>query len=131
MPYWNNRSKITNDSEKIRVAKRKPMTVYFDGNYYIFDQGSQRASEYFSNLEYSGELEWAVSHGYATKVSEDTLIEGHMSMKRVLTKVDALVNKGSDIDPEVASSLRREITGLWEWIRDPRTMIPSPSIPEK
>ena len=72
----------------------------------------------------------AVSLGYATKIGEDTLIQGHMSMKRMLVKVDALVNKGKDIDPEISESLRREISGLWTWLRDPRSMMSPPAIPE-
>jgi hypothetical protein len=130
MPYWNNRTKKTNPNTSMRVIKRKPITVYFDKSYYIFNQNDQRASDYFLRLEYADELDGAVSLGYATKIGEDTLIQGHMSMKRMLVKVDALVNKGKDIDPEISESLRREISGLWTWLRDPRSMMSPPAIPE-
>jgi hypothetical protein len=63
-------------------------------SFYVFDESSDRALDFFNSFEYPEELDAAVNSGYASRVSADNAIEAYSVLRRCLFMVDSMLQAG-------------------------------------
>jgi len=65
-----------------------------DVTFYVFDESSNRALEYFRTLEYPEELDVAVDCGHASRVAAEDAIEAYTVLRRSLFMIDSMLQAG-------------------------------------